>query len=113
MECAKILDTELTKTVQEESRKPDFVILPENWIHGNGIVSVEENPFLKELIYIVKKYGVYALLGTFVETADEDRRYVTCVLMNPDGTINGSYRKRKPTIEGAVTLFFFFSFSIF
>ncbi len=30
------------------------------------------------------------------------KRYVTSVLLAADGTMAGLYRKRKPTIEGAV-----------
>jgi predicted amidohydrolase len=32
----------------------------------------------------------------------DGKRYVTSVLLAADGTMAGVYRKRKPTIEGAV-----------
>lgn len=40
--------------------------------------------------------------GTMKETSGSDNVYVTAVLFTPEGTIAGHYRKRKPTIEGAV-----------
>jgi predicted amidohydrolase len=47
--------------------------------------------------------GVVGLLvaGTMTEVQG-GKRYVTSVLLAADGTMAGLYRKRKPTIEGAV-----------
>jgi hypothetical protein len=67
------------------------------------------------LFFIFNLTFLVLVLGTMHEI-DGPKVYVTAVLMNPDGSILGSYRKRKPTIEGAVRIvfhLFLFLFCIF
>ena len=50
-----------------------------------------------------RSLSIWLVLGTMREFV-EKKVYVTAVFMDTDGSIVGSYRKRKPTMEGAVSL---------
>eukprot|EP01114_Cavostelium_apophysatum_P006961 TRINITY_DN1857_c0_g1_i4.p1 TRINITY_DN1857_c0_g1~~TRINITY_DN1857_c0_g1_i4.p1 ORF type:complete len:673 (-),score=128.41 TRINITY_DN1857_c0_g1_i4:49-2067(-) len=104
--AAQFIDDELTNMTKRE-RKPDVIVLPENWI--DRVVAIK-GPLTQELILnnkalqclsdVAKKHSVYAVLGTVSEFCDK-KRYITSIFLRPDGTLLGFYRKRKATSEGA------------
>ncbi|MFX1259882.1 MAG: carbon-nitrogen hydrolase family protein [Promethearchaeota archaeon] len=91
--CA-FLDNLLTS---EEKNKSNFVIFPENFVlQDPDIVDIKRNLYLKRIAEIVKKHGIYLILGTMIELREKDKKkYKTCVLFEPNGQILGYYRKRK------------------
>jgi predicted amidohydrolase/WD40 repeat protein len=88
-----------------DGRVPDFLVMPEYWhrpmqshkerhLHHN----IHTNETIKALGRVAAKYQTYIMAGTMVEL-DKDRNkiYNSNVMINRDGSILGSYRKRVPT----------------
>lgn len=77
--------------------KPDFVIFPENFVHRfPDVIDIRRNKYLRQVSEIVKKYGIYLILGTMIEYREETHTYhKTTVVFNRNGEILGIYRKQK------------------
>jgi predicted amidohydrolase len=88
---SKDIDNELSNYKNE--RKPDFIIFPECYIAS--LVNLESDT-LSPISKIVKKHGVYAILGSMPEIS-ENKKFITSILMNRNGTVVGKYRKRNLT----------------
>jgi len=77
-----------------KGRKPDFIVFPEGWIPEAGPIDVTKNRFLKRVSELVAKHAVYAILGTMIGVVN-GKQYISSVLMNKRGEIEGVYHKRR------------------
>lgn len=80
---------------------PDIVILPEACMHDFGppemslgtVAEPLDGPFVTALGELARQYTTYLVAGVIEESDDPERPYNTLVVLGPDGTIAGRYRK--------------------
>ncbi|KAH3760037.1 hydrolase, carbonnitrogen superfamily protein [Pelomyxa schiedti] len=95
-DTAEVLD-ELLSSSDNADRKTDMVIFPELWLwsHSGGI-SVKQKG-IAQFVPVAIKHAVFIVLGTMEEVVVGGARYITSVMLGPDGQIAGSYRKQRLT----------------
>jgi predicted amidohydrolase len=112
---AEELDATLTDAQQSDKsgRDVDLVVLPEGALSEAGEPTCAGNAELRELCAVVAKHRCWAVLGTMTEidtatdasttghTASENKYYTTAVVVDPDGNVAHTYRKRAiPSDDG-------------
>jgi hypothetical protein len=105
---AEELDALLTDAVESSGRKVDLVVLPEGAHHEAGAPTIKDNELLRELAAVVASHECWAVLGTMMETersgGTEERCYCTAIVVNRQGEVAHTYRKRAiPSDTGLLT----------
>lgn len=79
-------------------RGAKIICFPENYLYSD--ISripggkIESYPAVNLFLNRAKEHGVYIIPGTMAErTADENKFYNTALLLGPNGTVVGKYRK--------------------
>jgi predicted amidohydrolase len=93
------VENKILESMKQDNRVPDFVLFPELYIGEKSELHLDKNNTLKSISNVLAKYRIYGILGSMVERHSV-RYYNTCVFMNRDGTILGSYRKRHLVKDG-------------
>jgi predicted amidohydrolase len=83
-----------------EQRGADLVVLPELWLPGGfafesfeGLAERLDGPTVGALTGAARDLGAWVHGGSVVERTDDGRLFNTSVLLGPDGTLRGVYRK--------------------
>ncbi|KAG2379467.1 hypothetical protein C9374_006584 [Naegleria lovaniensis] len=95
-----------------DSRAPDLVITPEHWISSaSSAVPPSQNREIQEIAKVLKEYHCYGFIGMGMleknqtsSFAFEYQRFNAVTVINPQGQVLGSYKKRHPTANENITI---------
>ena len=105
-----VITRELDAIFSGRGPPPAVVVFPEGWVTASRSdlqaeargAPLDELPFIATVAGVIRRYGVYALLGTRIETAPHGASYCQAILLDPEGCVLATYRKRK--LVGASSL---------